>query len=291
MKTVLTNTLLLKTGATRSAFAALALLACAGVTGATGGAIGTAAGAPEVTAPAAPAEPAAPAASKWFAGVGVGGELATWSGDDTKGGFLPGAFITGGLRFSSFTQNAFWRNVTLSGDIGFFTGSWSETVTLSADYADPLAIGTPYTDRARAKRKSEQLSIPVLATLAYNFSVGKNADGAPRFGVRVGPSLGVTYVSMKSKFGDGEYIGTFNAAGQWVAPVENGEPLPGDSKSGGKALLTYGATLAGSWNITRRVTLDLAYRFHATTGLDLGASRDYGSSMNHQITLGANWRF
>ncbi|MDR1817809.1 MAG: outer membrane beta-barrel protein [Puniceicoccales bacterium] len=227
----------------------------------------------------------------WFIGVGVGGELASWSGD-AKGGFLPGAVFTGGAYLSS-DKKSFWRNVSLYGDIGFFIGSWNDTVTYSESYGDALGLGAynGWTERAWQSRKSEQLSIPVLATLAYNFSFGKSADGGERFNLRVGPSLGVIYVSMKSKFGDGTLLGIYDPDGNRRASITGVEPPQDTNQSGSKVLLTYGVSIGASWNLARRWTLDLAYRFHATTALDLGAGRNYGQSTNHQFTFGANWRF
>jgi opacity protein-like surface antigen len=96
--------------------------------------------------------------------------------------------------------------------------------------------------------------------------------------------LGLTYVSMKSKFNSRDEV--YNNTGDLM----NGTSTT-LNRSGSKAVLSYGVTLGARWAFTENLSADLQYRFQCTEKLNLGPSRNYGTSTTHQFNLGINYNF
>jgi hypothetical protein len=212
-----------------------------------------------------------------FIGVNIGAQFFDFGGENTKSALLYGAAISGGGYLSK--DRPFLKNLLLTAEAGVFFGDFNDTLldTLGV-YQPPGSTPVPgLEERYSLRRKSEQMNIPALLTLAYEFRPLDN------LGIRFGPSLGVTFVSMKSDFearvdvSDGTSNGTV-----WSDKVR---------KSGSELLFSYGATLGATWDVTEHFSLDAQYRFSRNTDLDFGVYRDYGASSTHQFTLGAKWRF
>ncbi|MDR1818043.1 MAG: hypothetical protein LBR07_07760 [Puniceicoccales bacterium] len=288
-----------------------------------------AAGAAETTGAAgdfAPSPAPTPRTSPGFyAGVAVGGQLVDWQ-HDSKSPFLYGATFTGGAAFFRNSPNPFLKNLLFTADVGAYFGDWKvgaggspETVTgTNTTYGsytpDPNATGfigdyTGWQTRYNAttsefssvRRKSEQTSVPLMLSAIYNFEFGDRKQ----FNVRVGPSLGLTYVSMKTTLtetlatttsvtGDilddqGEVV-TLDDPQLRHSNTVQGTPVR-TSGSDSDILFTYGLTLGAWWRVTRQIDVGLQYRFLGTTGFDSKKAGNYGTSTAHQINLGASWRF
>jgi opacity protein-like surface antigen len=234
------------------------------------------------TAAPAPATANAPATTssakppRQFAGVSVGGQLTDFSGDNTKGTFLYGATVQVGGHLSK--NKAFLKDLLLIADAGVYFGDWTDTLLdVRSAYTGPALPSWDF-ERSTLKRKSEQVNVPVFLTLAYDFQIGESLS------LRVGPSAGVTYVSMKSKFSLRDEISSND--GTLMNVVTDAE-----NKSGSKTLFSYGITLGASWAFTRNLGVDLQYRFQGSERLDLGPDRNYGASTTHQFNLGVSYRF
>jgi phage-related tail fiber protein len=52
-----------------------------------------------------------------------------------------------------------------------------------------------------------------------------------------------------------------------------------------------GVTLGARWAFTENLSADLQYRFQCTEKLNLGTSRNYGTSTTHQFNAGMNYNF
>jgi opacity protein-like surface antigen len=238
--------------------------------------------APAAAAPArAPSPVVAPAPLKRtrnFAAVSVGGQVFDFDGPNTDGTFLYGATLSAGGFLSK--EKTFLKDLLLIGSVGFYFGDWSDTVlSVSGDYIPPSGPSWDMTENTTVSRKSELFNVPVSLTLAYNFKINDDFD------VFVGPALGFTFVSMKSKFeGRSE---TYRPDGSFNGVTDTDS----ENKSGSKALFTYGLTLGANWNFSERFSLNVNYNWRQNTKLDFGVYRDYGNSMVHQINLGALWRF
>jgi opacity protein-like surface antigen len=132
-------------------------------------------------------------------------------------------------------------------------------------------------------RKNDQFNLPVLATLAYELELGKN------FNLRLGPSLGFTFVSIESSFYGYNQISNENDPND---PNSNGKTNEIRlKKSGSKAIFTYGATAGATWNITKRLHADFQYRLTGNEAVDFGFGRDFGKSIIQQANLSLGWRF
>jgi opacity protein-like surface antigen len=220
----------------------------------------------------------APKRPREFLGLAIGGQYYSFDGENTKGTILYGATLSGGGYLSK--EKSFFKNLLLTGEVGAYLGDWSDNVlNASGPYTPPSGPSWGATEQSLLKRKSEQFNVPVFLTLAYDFRLGDSFD------LRFGPSIGFTFVSMKSKFDgtstayepDGTYIG--------VTSRES------ESKSGSKVLFSYGLTLGLTWNLSQNWGIDLQYRLQGNSSLDLGIYRDYDTSVAHQLNLGAIYRF
>jgi opacity protein-like surface antigen len=118
----------------------------------------------------------------------------------------------------------------------------------------------------------------MLLTLAYDIPLGES------FSLRIGPTLGLTYVSMKSKFNSRDEV--YNTTGDLMRGTSTTL-----NRSGSKAVLSYGVTLGARWAFTENLSADLQYRFQCTEKLNLGLSRNYGTATTHQFNAGINYQF
>ncbi|MDR3228648.1 MAG: outer membrane beta-barrel protein [Puniceicoccales bacterium] len=246
--------------------------------------------APAPTPPAAPAEtygqPSASDSSasdvsgkryREFLGLNFGAQLFDFNGENTKSALLYGATISGGGYL--FRDRPFFQNLLLTGEVGVFFGDFNDTLLNTYGVYQPPG-GTPdpsITERNIFRRKSEQVSVPAMLSLSYELRPLDN------LAIRLGPSVGVTFVSMKSDF-DARTDLTSGATTSTVWQEK-------ERKSGSEVLFSYGANLGATWNVSEHFSLDAQYRFSRNTDLDFGTYRNYGASFTHQFTLGARWRF
>jgi len=297
--------------ATAAAATGGAASADAAAGGAPNGAAGSAAGAPFLSP------------TRFFAGVAPGVQLRDFSGSGVGSATLFGAGVTGGFFLAKETP--FVRNLTLSADIGAYFGNANNGTGATSietelhDYANALGGYDDWTQldtitRRVTKSKTDYVAVPFLLTLAYNFEFGDRANnknnGAndkdrdandknrernlpKRFSVRVGPTLGITYLSAKEKRDIHNTLSgeIFDDTGASHGPATYSPDYPTTytthtSTSTSKALFTYGATLGAAWNATEHLSLDLQYRFQGTTKFGTA-----GTTTAHQFNLAAIWRF
>jgi len=196
--------------------------------------------------------------------IGVGPTVSVFDYGDVTGKLssatLFGGAFSGGFYISQ--EKPFWKNVLFYGELGFLTGASSSVVV--ASYSD--AGG-----EASVSAKLETTAVPVLLNLAYEFHLGESFD------VRVGPTLGGTYLSGKLKYSGHAREGDEHRSDSY-------------SKSDSVFVFTGGVALAGSWRFAERWSLDLQYRFAFNSGADYSFG-DAGSSTAHQFNLGVRWKF
>jgi opacity protein-like surface antigen len=207
-----------------------------------------------------------------YVGISVGAQSINYSADNTKNILLYGLTLHGGGFLSK--DRPFLKNLLLSADIGIFIGDSTDKASYTSDYDDPNTgnlWNLQQTDFL--KRKTEQTSVPVLLTLAYNFDVADWLD------IRLGPTLGATFVSMKSDFS-----GRVEVDGQ----VTHSDSI---EKSASDLIFTYALTLGITLNVTRNFSIDIFARAGGNTALDFGESRNYGDSVFYGANIGVAWRF
>jgi len=114
------------------------------------------------------------------------------------------------------------------------------------------------------------------------------------FHLRIGPSVGVTYVSADTKFTLTEtlYEGDGTGVSRSSRPSWEGASDPPEYKdrSASKFIFSAGVLLGASWDITENFNLGLHYRFAWNSDLKF-KGLDYGSTIGHQVALSAVWRF
>jgi hypothetical protein len=239
----------------------------------------TVAPAPAVAAPA-PAPVIPPPARErppFDITVGVGVQAVQFDDDYTQDPYLYGATLSVSGYLSKARPGL--KNVRWTVDAGFYFGDYTDTI---------LNELGPYVDahleqRDVLTRKNDQFNLPVLATFAYELELGKH------FNLRIGPSLGFTFVSIESRYEGYNLISNPNNPND---PNSNGKTnLVSLKKSGSEAVFTYGATIGATWNITDRLHADLQYRITGNEAVDLGFARDFGKSIIHQANLSIGWRF
>jgi long-subunit fatty acid transport protein len=162
--------------------------------------------------------------------------------------------------------------------VGLFLGDYTDTML---NNTTPYGSGS-LLNHEILTRKNTQYSVPAHITLAYELPLGD-------FRFRIGPTLGFTWVSIKSKF-EGR-----NGISNPLDPSDPNSNGPQNcvslTKSASEAVFSYGATAGVSWEITNRLRLDLQYRLISNGALDFGDMRNFGTSLSHQATIGLGWRF
>jgi hypothetical protein len=235
---------------------------------------------------------------KVFASVGPSVALLMQNGSATKGAkdvFMYGGSLSLGFYpFKNDSQQHFFNRVSV--EVGYFTGSpKSARYTPDGgdiDFVADAEVGSIY----RFSRKTEQFHVPVMLSWEFEFPFGFDLEGQPHWRFRFGPSVGITYIDIKtthtgSNWQDGE--GLTDVSDQIAGAADR-------NSSGTKFLLNYGATIAFTYDAPKHVSrwlaprgnfsFDIAYRFRGHDKLKV-SQNDYGTSQSHQLTASIIWRF